>query len=132
MIARKKAILILHLGFDDHGDILTLSNTFPELKIILAHAAFPCYGDTWRKIRHLRNVRVDLSATSYVDRKIMAQAADVLGIDRCLFGTDGPFGSHGPLGFDQGIIKRNIEAVFTDHVVLQKILGGNFLEWISS
>jgi predicted TIM-barrel fold metal-dependent hydrolase len=49
MIARKKAILILHLGFDDHGDIQTLTDAFPDLKIILAHAAFPCYGDTWRK-----------------------------------------------------------------------------------
>jgi predicted TIM-barrel fold metal-dependent hydrolase len=130
-LARNKAPLIVHLGFDDPADLLTLSDELPGLSIILAHAAFPCYADTWQKIRNRKNIYVDLSATAYVDMTIMKQVSEALGTERCLFGTDGPFGSHDPAGgFDQGLIRRRIETVFPDPGVRRRILGANFLECI--
>lgn len=130
-LAEKKIPLILHLGFGENGDILSLSNELPELKIILAHAGFPCYDDTWKLIRNRTNIVIDLSATSYVDETIMADVSESLGIERCLFGTDGPYGSHeGHGSFDMGVIKRKIEAIFPDEGHRRMILGENFMGFI--
>lgn len=131
-LVEKKAPLIVHLGFGDNGDILSFANELPELKIILAHAGFPCYSETWKIIRNRKNILVDLSATSYVDEKIMADVASFLGIERCLFGTDGPFGSHKDNeGFDMGLIIRRIEKVFPDKGHQRMILGENFMNFIN-
>ncbi|GAB6097005.1 hypothetical protein JCM14469_32590 [Desulfatiferula olefinivorans] len=130
-LVRNKAPLIVHLGFDEPDDLLRLCDDLPGLTVILAHAAFPRYAETWQMIRHRKNILVDLSATAYVDTAIMKQVSEALGIERCLFGTDGPFGSHDPKGgFDQGLIKRRIESVFPDSGVRRRILGENFLECI--
>jgi len=131
-LVAKKAPLIVHLGFGDNGDILSFADELPELKIIIAHAGFPCYSDTWKIIKNRKKILVDLSATSYVDEKIMAAVASCLGIERCLFGTDGPFGSHnGHEGFDMGLIKRRIEKVFPDKGHQRMILGENFMNFIT-
>lgn len=127
-LARNRSPLILHLGFDDHTDVLALAHELPELTIILAHAAFPRYADTWALIKERKNILVDLSATAYVDAGIIKQVSEVLGIERCLYGTDGPFGSHGPRGeFDPGLIMNRIRSVFPDHGVQKRILGENFM-----
>jgi predicted TIM-barrel fold metal-dependent hydrolase len=127
-LVEKNAPLIVHLGFGENGDILSFANELPELKIILAHAGFPCYSDTWKIIKNRKNIVVDLSATAYVDEKIMADVSSWLGIERCLFGTDGPFGSHNDhIGFDMGLIKRRIEKVFPDKGHQRMILGENFM-----
>lgn len=131
-LVEKKAPLIVHLGFGENGDILSFANELPELKIILAHAGFPCYSDTWKIIKNRKNIVVDLSATAYVDEKIMADVSSWLGIERCLFGTDGPFGSHNDhIGFDMGLIKRRIEKVFPNKGHQRMILGENFMNIIN-
>lgn len=131
-LIEKKAPLIVHLGFGDNGDILSFADELPELKIIIAHAGFPCYSDTWKIIKNRKNILVDLSATTYVDEKIMADVASFLGIERCLYGTDGPFGSHNDhKGFDMGLIKRRIEKVFPDKGHQRMILGENFMNFIT-
>ncbi|MBU1172500.1 MAG: amidohydrolase family protein [Proteobacteria bacterium] len=130
-LVRNNKPLILHLGFDNHGDILSLANALPELKIILAHTAFPCYSDTWKLIKERKNISVDFSATAYVDPSIMKKASDYLGIERCIYGSDGPFGSHGPHGhFDLCVIKKQIEDLFQDPGKRKRILGENFMECI--
>ena len=51
--------------------------------------------------------------------------------EKCLFGTDGPYGVHGDDGlFDHGFIKRRIERLFPDKEIQKKLLGENFLELI--
>ena len=64
----------------------------------MAHTGFPGYSDTWREIKKRKNVFVDLSQTSYVGPRTLRAAVEYLGADRCLFGTDGPYGFHGPDG----------------------------------
>ncbi len=121
--------LIVHLGYGPEGDYEALLKAVPELKLIMAHTGFPGYSDTWREIRRRRNVFVDLSQTSYVSPRTLRAAVEYLGADRCLFGTDGPFGFHGTDGkFDYGLIKRRIEAAFPDAGARRRLLGDNFRE----
>jgi hypothetical protein len=59
------------------------------------------------------------------------EAVDYLGVDECLFGTDGPYGVHGDDGlFDYSFIKRRIVKLFPDKKLQKKLLGENFLEFI--
>jgi predicted TIM-barrel fold metal-dependent hydrolase len=77
----------------------------------------------------MKNVFVDLSQTSYVNEKTLRKAVEYLGVERCLFGTDGPYGFHGSDGkFDYGLIKKRIENLFPDKGVQRRLLGENFAE----
>jgi uncharacterized protein len=103
----------------------------PHLKLILAHAGFPEYADTWKKIKPLRNVYMDLSQASYTSERATRRAVDMFGADRLFFGTDGPFGFHGPdHQYDYGFMKRRIESMFADIKIHKKILGKSFMNVI--
>lgn len=130
-LAKMEKPLLIHAGFDTHGDYDVLLQKVPDLKLILAHAGFPLYSDTWNKIKNNKNVYVDLSQTSYLNDRTTWQAIEYLGVERCLFGTDGPYGVHGDDDlFDYSFIKRRIERLFPDKEIQKKLLGENFLELI--
>lgn len=121
--------LLIHAGFDAHGHYDVLLQKVPDLKLILAHAGFPLYSNTWKKIKNKRNVYVDLSQSSYLNERTTWQAIEYLGVEKCLFGTDGPYGVHGDDDlFDYGFIKRRIEKLFPDKGIQNRLLGENFLE----
>lgn len=121
--------LLIHAGFGEEGDFEALLARVPNLKLILAHAGFPEYRQTWERIKDRPNVYLDVSQTSYTSGRATFQAAEFLGPGRILFGTDGPYGFHGPDGvYDYGFIKRRIERLFPDKTVRERILGGNFAE----
>ena len=78
-----------------------------------------------------KNVYVDLCQTSYLNDRTTKRAIEYLGVERCLFGTDGPYGVHGDDGlFDYSFIKRRIERLYPDKGIQKKLLGENFLELI--
>ena len=130
-LAKMEKPLLIHAGFDAHGDYDVLLQKVPDLKLILAHAGFPLYSDTWNKIKNNKNVYVDLSQTSYLNDRTTWQAVEYLGVERCLFGSDGPYGVHGDDDlFDYSFIKRRIERLFPDKEIQKKLLGENFLELI--
>ncbi len=119
--------LLIHAGFDDHGDFEPLVKKLPDLKLILAHAGFPGFSDTWKKISHNPNVFLDLSADVYVNARTIKQVVNQMGVDRCLFGTDGPYGHEAfDNTFDNGFIKKRIEKLFPGKADREKLLGGNF------
>ena len=120
--------LLLHLGFDEEGDFEALLRKVPDLKLILAHAGFPGYSDTWRNIKNRKNIYLDISQTTYTSENATIGVMEYLGVDRLLFGTDGPYGFHGKHGYDYGFIKRRIERLFPDTLVQARLLGGNFAE----
>jgi predicted TIM-barrel fold metal-dependent hydrolase len=124
--------LLIHAGFDGHGDYDALLQKVPNLKLILAHAGFPLYSDAWEIIKNNKNVYVDLSQSSYLNEKTTQQTVEHLGVEKCLFGTDGPYGIHGDDNlFDYGFIKRRIERLFPEKRIQNRLLGENFLELIS-
>lgn len=136
-VAQKTAAMgkpmLMHTGFDEHGDVLALIRKVPNLKLILAHAGFPAYRDMWQQIKPYPTISVDLSATAYVDEKIIRQVVEFLGADRCIFGTDGPFGSSGKNGmFDYGVIKKRIILLFKDEAIQRKLFHENFQKMIDS
>ena len=123
--------LLIHPGWGENSDFNALLKKVPELKLILAHAGFPFYADTWENIKKKNNVYVDLSQTSYLNDRTTRLAVEYLGVGRCLFGTDGPYGVHGDDGlFDYSFIKRRIERLFPDKNAQQKLLGENFIQLI--
>ena len=128
-LAKTGKPLLIHAGYGVEGDFMALLKEVPNLKLILAHTGFPLYYDTWKRIGHMKNVFVDLSQTSYVNEKTLRKAVEYLGVERCLFGTDGPYGFHGSDGkFDYGLIKKRIENLFPDQGVQRRLLGENFAE----
>lgn len=128
LIAISKPLLI-HAGFGPFGGFLALVRKAPDLKLVIAHAGFPAYTDTLRVIRGLKNVFVDLSQTSYVGEAATRRAVEYLGVERCLYGTDGPYGYHAADGkFDFGFIKTRLERLFPDPGARRRLLGENFAE----
>ncbi|MFO8058733.1 MAG: amidohydrolase family protein [bacterium] len=83
--------LLVHLGVKEKGDFRLLPDTFPNLKIIYAHAGIPYSSEVCRLARRRNNVFVDLSSSQYVDLPAARKAIEVAGADKCLFGTDGPY-----------------------------------------
>jgi len=123
--------LLIHAGWGSHGDYDVLLQKVPDLKLLLAHAGFPLYSETWNNIKIYKNVYIDLSQTSYLNDRMTREVVDYLGVEKCLFGTDGPYGVHGDDGlFDYSFIKRRIERLFPDKEIQKKLLGENFLELI--
>lgn len=131
MLISKGKPLLIHAGYESHGDFMALAGKAPELKLILAHAGFPGYRSTWQLIKNHRNIFVDLSQTAYVNNEVTRNAVEYLGYDRCLFGTDGPHGFHAKDGkFDFSFIKRRIERLFTSQKIREHLLGQNFINII--
>jgi len=131
--AKEKQPLLIHTGFDTHGDFLPLIENLPELKLVLAHTGFPNYTDTWKLIKNHPNVYVDLSADAYVDDTITRAAVDFLGPGRCLFGTDGPYGMTDTDGFfHNGFIKQRVQRLFPDPGIRKMLMGDTFKKIIGS
>ncbi len=129
LLIGKDKPLLMHAGYGANGDFLAFTDKVPELKIILAHAGFPGYRSTWQLIKNNKNIFVDLSQTSYVSDEITKNVVEFLGYDRCLFGTDGPYGFHARDGkFDFSFIKRRIERLFPSKKIREHLLGQTFID----
>ncbi len=120
--------LLIHAGFGKHGSIEELVKEVPGLTLILAHAGFPLFSDTWKQVKPNENIYVDLSQSIYVNERTTRDAVAFLGPERCLFGTDGPYGEPDSNGlFDYGFLKNRIERLFPDENVRNLLFYENFL-----
>ena len=90
-LAELKLPALIHLGFGRRGDFRALASEFPGVPLICAHAGFPFYRDLWVHGRSLPNLYVDLSSP-YIDENLARAAVATLGPERCLYGTDAPYG----------------------------------------
>ncbi len=117
---------LIHLGFRARGDFRAICARFPRLTVIAAHAGFPFYAGLWRHRRSCPNLHVDLSSP-YIDEPLARAAVAAMGPERCLYGTDAPYGFHEPDGtYDYGEIKRWIERMPLDAKSRERILADNF------
>lgn len=125
---QKSLPLLIHLGGKkDNGDYRYLPSRHPDLKLIYAHAGIPHYQRLWDHIKPLKNVYVDLSSP-YLDEPLRRAAVAALGPDKCLYGTDGPFGYPDAAGhgYDHGAILAEIDRLPVPATAKEGILGKNF------
>ena len=75
-------------NISDGGDLAELGRRYPEVRLICAHVGG---GGDWewtiKALRHAKNVYLDTSG-SVTDEGMIEMAAEVLGVDRLLFGCD--------------------------------------------
>jgi predicted TIM-barrel fold metal-dependent hydrolase len=119
--------LLIHFGSRrGSGDYRRLPEKYPGLKLLYAHAGVPYYKEMWSYIKDKKDVYIDLSSP-YLNQGLVKSAVDFLGADRCLYGTDGPYGEQ-PVGedYDYGWIKGWIESLSAKDEELEKIFGVNF------
>jgi predicted TIM-barrel fold metal-dependent hydrolase len=120
--------VLVHLGFRQRGDYRALAEKVPSARIVAAHAGFPHYDDLWRAAKDLPNLRIDLSSP-YLDEPLVRAAVAAIGPERCLYGTDAPYGFHQPDGtYDYGAIRGWVERLPVSARLRERILGDNFGE----
>ena len=119
--------VLIHLGFGKRGDFRAICRKFPRLTVVSAHAGFPFYKDLWVHHRECPNLHVDLSSP-YIDEALARAAVAAMGPERCLYGTDAPYGFHDAGGsYDYGEIKRWVERLPVPSAKREAIFGENFL-----
>lgn len=120
---------LIHLGFGKRGDFRAIAEKFPRLTIISAHAGFPFYQDMWNFAKNHR-IYVDLSSP-YINEGLARAAVKAMGADRCLYGTDAPYGfSDEHHGYDYNEIRGWVERMPVSSAEIEKIFAGNFLSLI--
>ena len=120
--------LLVHLGGDqESGDYQYLPERHPNLKVLYAHAGVPFYHEVWDYAKGKENLFVDLSSPHYVDERVRLGALKALGAERCLHGTDGPYGH-----FGQGRMVQAILRLPLSDTEKERVLGGSFIELINA
>jgi len=120
--------LLMHLGGDrERGDYRHLPERHPQLKIVYAHAGMPFYGELWDYAKGKDRVFVDLSGAAFVDDRLRRGAIEALGAEKCLYGTDGPYGHVN----DSRALQQILQMPLSD-ADKERILGGNFLQMVNA
>lgn len=121
--------ILLHLGGDrERGDYRYLPERHPKLKILYAHAGVPFYGELWDYAKKKDSVFVDLSSP-LLDGPLRLRVVKALGAEKCLYGTDGPYGYPDTDGlYDHGKILNEILQWPLSEADKERIMGGNFIQ----
>ncbi len=120
--------VLIHLGFRKRGDFRAICAAYPRLKVICAHAGFPFYRDLWAYRGSCPNLYVDLSSP-YIDERLARAAVAAMGPERCLYGTDAPYGFHeADESYDYGAIRGWVERMPVRAAQRDAMLGGTFRE----
>jgi predicted TIM-barrel fold metal-dependent hydrolase len=120
--------LLMHLGGDqERGDYRYLPERHRNLKVIYAHAGVPFYEEVWDCAKSSGNVFVDLSSPIYVGDQVRLGAVKALGAEKCLHGTDGPYGDA-----EQGMMLQRVLRLPLSDAEKERILGGTFAELINA
>lgn len=123
--------VLVHLGFGKRGDFRTMAARHPGLTIIAAHAGIPFFEDLWRYKNAYRNLYVDLSSP-YLDEALVRDTVAHMGPERCLYGTDAPYGFSDDDGYDYGEIKRWIDRLPVPAKKKDGIFGNTFRAMIET
>jgi uncharacterized protein len=118
--------VLIHLGFGPRGDFRAICARHPKLAVISAHAGFPFYRDLWKYRDECPNLYVDLSSP-YINEGLARDAVRAMGPQRCLYGTDAPYGFHaGDGSYDWGRIKGWVDRLPVSSRDKDGIFGENF------
>jgi predicted TIM-barrel fold metal-dependent hydrolase len=123
-----KLPVLIHLGFRKRGDFRAMCKAYPKLRVIAAHAGFPFYKDLWAYKGECPNLYVDLSSP-YIDEALARAAVAAMGAERCLYGTDAPYGFHeADESYDYREIRGWVERMPVSAAEREGMLGGTFAE----
>jgi predicted TIM-barrel fold metal-dependent hydrolase len=118
--------VLIHLGFGRRGDYRAIAARFPKLVVIAAHAGIPFYDDLWAHAKDCPNLHVDLSSP-YLDETLVRAAVKAMGPERCLYGTDAPYGFHEEDGsYDYGEIRGWVERLPISTAQREAVFSENF------
>lgn len=124
--------VLIHLGFGERGAWRRLADQFPKLRMVFAHCGMPYFDKLWPVVRAYPNVYLDVSSP-FLDEALVRDAVAALGPHRLLYGTDAPYGFHGPdHSYDYTAIKGWVERLPCGSRGIDRILGGNALELADS
>lgn len=124
--------MLVHLGFGAQGDYAWLVKMFPRLKIIFAHAGIPFFKTLWPLVRRHPHAWIDVSSP-HLSERFVRRAVAVLGPEKCLYGTDSPYGFPAEDGsYDYGRVKGWIERLPVPERDRRRILGDNFMALIDA
>ncbi|MCP4130416.1 MAG: amidohydrolase family protein [bacterium] len=128
LCAEKGLPMLMHLGGNkENGNFRYLPERHPNLKIIYAHAGIPFFREIWDYSKNKNNIFFDLSSP-YLNENLRRKAVFEIGYEKCIHGTDGPFGYPSSDGFyDHGRILSEILRLPIPDSSKEMILGKNFL-----
>jgi predicted TIM-barrel fold metal-dependent hydrolase len=120
--------VLIHFGFGSRGDFRALCYRFPKLLVIAAHAGFPFFQALWKHASDHPNLFIDLSSP-YLSERLVRAAVARMGPERCLYGTDAPYGFHEADGsYDYREIKGWVERLDVSSADREQIFGLRFAE----
>jgi predicted TIM-barrel fold metal-dependent hydrolase len=123
--------VLIHLGHGDHGDYRSIAESYPRIKLICAHAGIPFYDELWKYAQRRSNLYVDLSSP-YLNEDLVRAAVKVMGPQRCLYGTDSPYGFQSEGSYDYGHIRGWVERLPISEAERAAIFSDNFLQILSA
>jgi len=123
--------ILVHLGFGAQGDFKWLAEHFSRLKhnILALRSSF--FKAMWPQVKERCNTYMDISS-DHLSERFVRHAVDVVGADKCLYGTDSPYGFTMEDGsYNYGEIMDWVSNLPVSERDRSKILGENFLELIT-
>jgi len=122
---------LIHLGHGDCGDYRSISESYPRIPLICAHAGIPYYDQLWKYGKSRANLYVDLSSP-YLDERLVRAAVHALGPERCLYGTDSPYGFQHDGSYDYTHIRGWVERLPISQSEREALFSDNLLGLISA
>ncbi len=126
LCAQRGLPLLVHLGTTETGDYKLLPERFDKLRVIYAHAGVPYQRAVCAYARERHNVWVDLSSPGFVDATMARIAIDLAGVDKCLFGSDGPYFQHSNGQLNYGVNLAILDGIGLDPADRERVAGANF------
>lgn len=125
--------ILIHLGFAGRGRWQLLTDRYPRLRLIFAHAGMPHFARMWRDTAWARNRNLYIDVSSpYLSEGLVRRAVRVVGAERALFGTDAPYGFHEPdSSYDYMHVRRWVERLPVRAGDIDRILGDNVAELLA-
>ncbi len=80
----------LILGFDWLDSVVDVLREFTHVNVIFGYGGFPYFDKVWKAIRAFPNASVDFSSL-HLDQNGISAVLQVLGSERCLYGSDCPY-----------------------------------------
>ncbi len=123
--------ILIHLGFGERGRWQLLTDRYPKLRMVFAHAGMPHFQRMWPDIAANRNLRIDLSSP-YLDEALVRNAVKAVGPERCLYGTDAPYGFHeDDHSYDYHHVKGWVERLPCRALDIDRMFGDNIEELLA-